>query len=137
MRNPIVLSVLAGLALAQSFVSVWDGVYSADQAGHGEELYAKECASCHAADLSGSGQAPELSGDDFKKEWDGQTLGDLFDRIATTMPADHPGSLTPDQNASIIALLLKSNGFPAGMMELQSDAGALKQIRFEAVRGKK
>jgi mono/diheme cytochrome c family protein len=140
-RNQIAFWVLAvgaiGCAMeAQSGASVWDGVYSAEQTARGEELYMKQCASCHAADLSGSGQAPELSGDDFKKEWDGKTLGDLFDRIATTMPADRPGTLTAEQNADVIALVLKSNGFPVGMMELKGDSDLLKLVRFQAVRGK-
>ena len=67
-----------------------DGVYTEAQAKRGEETYAKACASCHAADLSGSGQAPALADADFNKEWNSQPLSDLFDRIHTTMPADAP-----------------------------------------------
>ena len=37
----------------QPTASVWDGVYTEEQAGRGQALYAKECASCHGASLSG------------------------------------------------------------------------------------
>ena len=33
--------------------SVWDGVYTEEQAKRGEELYRKECASCHGYTLVG------------------------------------------------------------------------------------
>src|ERR1700677_4631375 len=36
--------------------SVWDGVYTAEQADRGKALYGKQCASCHGAGLDGSGQ---------------------------------------------------------------------------------
>lgn len=75
---------------------------------------------------------PGLSGEDFRKEWDGQTVGDLFARIQTTMPGDQPGKLSPDVNATILAFLLKSNGFPAGNTDLKGDNAALDKIKFQA-----
>lgn len=117
---------------AQSAGSVWDGVYSAAQASKGEALYKTECSSCHGADLEGSGPMPALSGEDFRKEWDGQTVGDLFARIQTTMPGDKPGKLSPDVNAAIVAFLLKSNSYPAGKTDLRGDTAVLDKIRFEA-----
>ena len=109
-----------------------DGVYSDAQATRGERTYGMACATCHAPDLSGSGQAPALADADFAKEWDRQPLADLFDRIRTTMPADAPGTLEGGDVAAVIAFLLKKAGMPAGSAELPSDAAALKSIAYAA-----
>lgn len=119
---------------AQAPKSVWDGVYTGTQAQRGEAAYHKLCASCHGDDLLGSGQAPPLSGNDFKANWNGQTVDDLFEEVQTSMPADSPGSLTREQTADLIAFLLKSNQFPAGKTDLASDAASLKEIKFEAAK---
>jgi mono/diheme cytochrome c family protein len=127
----------AGVVLrtrAQVPTSVWDGVYTEEQAGRGIPLYQQECASCHGKAMEGGGQTPPLAGDDFKGNWNGQPLGDLFDKMSTSMPADRPGKLSGGQNASILAYMLKQNGFPAGSAPLQGDAAALKSIRFESAR---
>ena len=121
-----------GLAAAQSPGSVWDGVYSDPQAAHGAALYQTACASCHGDKLQGKGQTPALTGSGFVMNWSGMTLGDLFDKMQTSMPADKPGSLSRQQNASLIAYLLNANKFPSGANELSSDAERLRQIRFEA-----
>src|ERR1700742_1093876 len=61
--------------------TVWDGVYSKDQAARGQAKYQTACSNCHQGDLSGSDQAPSLAGGDFTDRWDGQSVGDLADRI--------------------------------------------------------
>src|SRR2546426_10344397 len=73
--------------------SVWDGVYTEEQAKRGEPLYRKECASCHGDVLTGGESAPPLTGGAFLSNWNGLTLGDLFDRIRKTMPLSAPGRL--------------------------------------------
>ncbi len=120
----------------QQSASVWDGVYTQEQASRGKALYGKQCASCHGAALDGSGQAPPLAGADFKGNWNGQTADDLFEKMQSSMPADQPGKLSREQNAGILAFLLTSNGFPAGQKELPMDAAALQKIRFEAFKPK-
>ena len=107
-----------------------DGVYTAAQAARGEAVYARACASCHQADLSGDGQTPALSGKDFNIDWNDQSLGDLFERTRISMPADKPGSLQPAEVADVIAFLLKKGTFPAGSSEVPADVAALKTIRF-------
>ena len=76
--------------------------------------------------------APALAGVDFLDKWSGQTLGDLFQRIRTTMPRDKPGRLSPEVNSDITAYILNVNSFPGGKAELPHDAQTLRQIRFEA-----
>jgi S-disulfanyl-L-cysteine oxidoreductase SoxD len=114
--------------------SVWDGVYTQEQASRGKTLYSKECASCHGEALDGSGQAPPLAGADFKGNWNGQTADDLLEKMQASMPADQPGKLSREQNADILAFLLGFNEFPAGTKELPTDAAVLQKIRFEAAK---
>src|SRR5438105_8051005 len=80
--------------------SVWDGVYTEEQAKRGEEVYRKECAACHGDMLTGGESAPPLTGGAFQANWNGLTLGDLFDRIRKTMPLSKPGRLRSEEHTS-------------------------------------
>ena len=136
-RNTVALGAIAlGLLWAQGPTSVWDWIYSGEQARRGEAIYRKECGSCHGDQLEGLGHAPPLAGADFTIGWNGMTVGDLFERIQTTMPADQPGRLTREQNATLLAFLLNANKFPPGAAELSADGERLRQIRFEAAKQK-
>src|SRR5215472_2239857 len=106
--------LLAFAAFAQTTRSVWDGVYTQAQAKRGEVLYAEQCASCHGLALNGGESAPPLTGGEFMSNWNTLTVGDLFDRIRSTMPANNPGHLTRDQAADIVAQILTVNQFPPG-----------------------
>jgi S-disulfanyl-L-cysteine oxidoreductase SoxD len=128
---------LAAAALAQTTRSVWDGVYTAEQAKRGQDLYAKECASCHGSDLTGGESAPALAGPGFLSNWTSLTVGDLFERTRVSMPENDPGKLSRAQIADLIAYLLSANRFPAGKAELDKQAEALKQIRLDAEAPKK
>jgi mono/diheme cytochrome c family protein len=119
------------LVSAQSKTTL-DGVYTAAQAARGQKVYTDTCSSCHGEDLSGGGQAPALTGKDFNVDWIDLSLGDLFDRTKLSMPADKPGSLTPEQAADAIAFLLQKASFPAGGTELPGDSAALKTIKYVA-----
>jgi S-disulfanyl-L-cysteine oxidoreductase SoxD len=131
------LMLLLTMAIyAQPATSVWDGVYTQEQANRGKALYGQQCASCHGSTLDGSGTAPPLAGADFKGNWNGQTVDDLFEKIQTSMPADQPGKLSREQNADILAFLFISNGFPAGQKDLPTDAAVLAKIHFEAAKEK-
>jgi mono/diheme cytochrome c family protein len=112
--------------------NVWDGVYSADQAAQGKTLFAEKCATCHGADLSGAEMAPPLVGAIFLGDWVGQSAGDLFTRIHTTMPANDPGSLSNAQAAQALAYILSVNQFPAGATALPTDDAGLGQIAITA-----
>ncbi|HWB85822.1 MAG TPA: cytochrome c [Bryobacteraceae bacterium] len=131
--------VLAGVPriVAQTPSSVWDGVYTDEQAVRGEALYQHECASCHGTEMEGIEESPPLLGKDFKADWNGQALSKLFDKMRTSMPADHPGKLSAAQNADILAWILKENGFPHGASALTGDENTLKQIQFDSAKPEK
>jgi len=135
------LTVIAGaaaLSMADAWAepSVWDGIYTTAQAKRGQALYAKQCASCHRENLEGHGPTPSLAGSEFLERWDGQTVDDLFEKMQESMPADHPGSLSREQNAAILAFILGVNEFPAGEAELRSESEWLAKIRFQAAKPK-
>jgi S-disulfanyl-L-cysteine oxidoreductase SoxD len=139
-KTSLGIAALAAFTLfGQTTRSVWDGVYTPQQATRGEAIYGMECASCHGLVLNGGESAPPLTGGEFLSDWNGLTVGDLFDRIRTSMPADRPGHLTRQQNADVLAHILRANQFPAGQTELDTRSEVLKQISLEAVKpeGKK
>jgi len=115
---------------APSERSVWDGVYTEEQAKRGEALYEKRCSACHGDKLAGRESAPPLTGGAFLSNWNGLSLGDLFERIRKTMPQTSPGKLTRQQNADVLAYVLSFNKFPAGKTELYRQAEMLREIRF-------
>jgi mono/diheme cytochrome c family protein len=135
MRSALACGALAWLAsaavvLAQSpSRTVWDGAYTTEQAARGAPLYAANCAQCHGPALSGA-DGPALSGVEFAGNWNGLTLGDLFERIRTTMPADDPAKIGLQEKVDILAFMLRTSEFPAGMTELPKDAQVLMQIRY-------
>jgi mono/diheme cytochrome c family protein len=110
---------------------IWSGVYTDAQAKRGEGVANKSCVSCHGAELAGGEAGPTLVGLEFLGNWNSLSLGDFYDRIHATMPADAPGSLSPSDTADIMAYVLKLNKYPAGQKELSSDMAALGQIKIE------
>jgi mono/diheme cytochrome c family protein len=125
--------VVAFVLLPQARTT-WDGVYTDAQAKRGEAIYAERCASCHAPDLSGMDQAPALAGAEFRTEWDGLSMNDLFERTRISMPADQPGSLERLQVAEVVAFVLQKNGFPAGVTEMPAQPDQLKALTVAAKR---
>jgi len=108
--------------------TVWDGVYTEEQAGRGQTQYVQTCAACHGRDLRGGSIVPSLVEESFAFLYDGTTAGELFSRIQRLMPADRPNSLSSQSYRDIVAFILQSNKFPAGEKELDSDVDALRRI---------
>ena len=119
---------------AQGAQSVWDGVYTPEQAKRGEGLYSQGCLRCHGQDLMGGEMAPALSDGQFRSNWDGVPVGELFERIRVSMPADSPGSLSRQQYADILAYVFFKGGFPAGTTELATRTEMLQVVMFKATK---
>jgi quinoprotein glucose dehydrogenase len=126
------LTALHVTAGAQAPASVTAGVYTADQAKRGATIYAENCASCHGDTLAGNDPIPSLSGADFQGKW--KTVGDLFDKTSTSMPAMAPGSLSGPQVADVLAYVLSVNKYPAGSTELAGKLEPLMQITIEPAK---
>jgi len=114
--------------------SVWNGVYTEEQAERGRELYATQCIMCHGESLEGGGSVHALVGAEFAANWNGLSMGDLLDRTRTTMPMNKPGTLSRQQVADLLAFVLSANKFPAGAAELPRQAELLAQITFLATK---
>jgi cytochrome c len=128
------LCLLCSLPLAgqESHRTTWDGVYTEAQAKRGESIYIDSCSNCHGRTLEGLDMTPPLSGGAFMSNWDGLSIGDLVDRIRSSMPLDRPGALSRQENVDVVAYILRFDQFPAGKDELPRDTQILKQIQFKA-----
>jgi mono/diheme cytochrome c family protein len=103
--------------------STLDGVYTAEQAKRGKDVYFGNCRSCHSAATH--------TGATFAQWWQGKQLSDLFLYVATKMPKNDPGSLAPEDAADVVAYLLQLNAMPTGKAELLPDPDALAKYRIE------
>ena len=133
----VVALSLAGAAVEaaaqENRTTVWDGVYTAEQAARGEAVYKSHCLSCHQADFSGTEEASPLVGEPFMQAWREDTVGNLYTRVRNLMPFDEPATLGDAAYLDSVAYLLQANGFPAGSRELTA-AGAA-DVRIEAEDG--
>lgn len=138
----ISLFALYGQEAPKTQTSVWDGVYTAEQASHGQSLYNDTCFACHGADLMGSDLAGvdpagnnvirPLAGGKFLTKWNGRSLDELLNKIQTTMPSGNPGALSRDADRDIVAYILSVNAIPAGKTELTDQSDKLSLIRMDA-----
>lgn len=119
-------------AVAGQGRTVWDGVYTADQARRGAEVYERSCAECHGAELGGGDMAPGLVGVEFVYNWHGFSARDLFERLRVSMPPDRPARVSRREKADVLAFIFEANGMPAGDAELAARAGPLGAIQFLA-----
>jgi mono/diheme cytochrome c family protein len=135
----LTVSALGGAQLAELEAqqtdetrSVRDGVYTQEQLERGRATFDEECSFCHGYELEGGEEAPALTGGAFLSDWNGLTLGELSDRIRTTMPPDKPRSLSRQQISDILSLILGENRFPAGESELASRPRILRRIKIDS-----
>src|SRR5689334_8701588 len=92
------------------------GPYTADQVGAGRAAFQTNCASCHAANLSGA-EGPELAGSNFLAQWGDRTAAALINFMQSTMP---PGgaALPGDSYVNLAAFILDANSARAGNQAL-------------------
>lgn len=129
----LTLSMLKSeLVLAENKLSVWDGVYTEAQARRGEQRYMELCSICHGQDLGGIEESPSLKLGSFIYNWDGGSVGVLFQRIRKTMPLVEPSSISRKIKADILAYIMEENNFPAGDIELPYRTQDLNQISWDA-----
>ena len=108
----------AGLTALAAPPSVTDEIYSATQADSGEVLYAEHCLACHDKKYF----RPVL------RRWEGQSLGVFYTVMVTSMPQRHPGALSLEEYADILAYILSLSRYPAGEEPLQSEPEALNDV---------
>jgi mono/diheme cytochrome c family protein len=123
---PLLTSAGSVLLKAQAGVrTVWDGVYTDAQAARGTLVFSQSCSNCHT--LASQGKGP-LTGEKFWEGFAQRTVGDLLTFVRTNMPNGNGGSLPASSYNDLVALILKSNGFPGGTAELAPGTIAGVQI---------
>jgi S-disulfanyl-L-cysteine oxidoreductase SoxD len=124
-------------APAISEKTVWDGVYTAEQARRGAQFYRQFCSRCHDENLGGkSAGAPPLVGMPFFDRWRDLSVFDLSFGIQSGMPHRDPGIPPPGTVTflpfatitDIVTFLLQFNGLPDASRELPTDIDTLRQI---------
>ena len=105
-------------------------LFSDAQAARGDALYAENCAQCHRFDLTGGDLAPALTGPAFTLRWAPKPLSELFDYMRTQMPLNSPGGMGAQQNADMLAFLLKKSGYAAGKTDLPATTEALSRVKL-------
>jgi len=115
--------------MAQPRATVWDGVFTAEQAARGKTIFAAACTDCHGANLSAPNRLP-LKGEVFLNHWMEGGLEALFARVQS-MP--NRANLNENAHLDVLAFLLDANGFPAGSRELK--AAAIPAIQVQGRNG--
>ena len=105
--------------------TVWDGVYTDAQAERATATFSSTCSRCHT--LGADGNRP-LSGDKFWEGYTQKTVADLLAFVSKNMPNGQGGTLSPGTYNDLVALILKTNGFPAGTTEVTPETVTGVQI---------
>lgn len=122
-----VASIRAELDAPGEVVTIWDGVYTREQAEAGRAPYSGSCGLCHGRRLNGVADdndmqsGPPLAGNRFLRNWNGRSIGSLFTYTHFTMPLSNPGFLPDEDYAAIIAYMLEVTDVPAGDTPLSID----------------
>jgi len=124
MRSVLALGIAAFCATAlisaqaPATKTVWDGVYTDAQAQRAMATYDSICSRCHT--LTGQGKGA-LTGDAFWTAFTQKSVADLLTYVKTNMPNGNGGSLPASTYNDLVALILKSNGFPAGDVDVSPE----------------
>lgn len=118
-------------------VSVWDGVYTDEQAERGEQFYRASCSQCHGIRLDGAAEDPDMSGSPavararLIRSWEDQSVASLFEYTRGSMPEQNPGSMSNEQIADILAYMFQVSNMPSGDEELSPNPADLGRIIVE------
>lgn len=93
------------------------GVYTAEQAGRGRQVFAQICSECH--------DASDWTDPAFLGRWEEASVFRLWHWIYGRMPHGNPGSLTREQVTDALAYIFELNGLPPGAAELGTDDDSL------------
>ncbi|GLQ56114.1 c-type cytochrome [Devosia nitrariae] len=131
-----VLITMPVTVAAQEEQSIWEGVYTQEQAARGEKVNSGVCAKCHGLRGDGANEpdqpgGPAIARYSFLRKWDGTSLAALFTYVKTEMPPDNPASRSDQDYIDVIAHMLALSGAPTGETELPTDIETLDYIFIE------
>ncbi|GAC1311770.1 MAG: hypothetical protein NVSMB21_21650 [Vulcanimicrobiaceae bacterium] len=135
----VALAAFGALAITATPAHAQSGSYTPAHAATGASVYAANCASCHAQNLSG-GAGPALTGATFHKAIAAnyRTAAQLHDFIAKQMPLNAPGSLSKENYLAVTAYVMRKNGIEAGSAPLSvQNAGTVNLARAKTAKAAK
>lgn len=114
-------------------------VFTMAQAQAGRKVFMTHCIACHGTNLQGV-SAPAVAGKAFlgPVKSNGWNVSDAEYLIATSMPFNAPGTLTPNEQADVLAFILAENCYPSGktMLSTKEDA-VLQHVKLGPLPGVK
>jgi ankyrin repeat protein len=108
--------------------TIWDGVFTDQQAQRGQQVYQRACAACHLDSLQGDAVSPPLTGSGFLARFTGQSAHEMVQNLRASMPQNAPDSLGDRAYIDLVSYLLKANGSKTGALELPLDVAELEKI---------
>lgn len=108
--------------------TIYDGVFTEEQAAAGREHYMGTCATCHENTARGGPGAPGLIAYTLNNKYADMPLFSYFDYMRQNMPPGQPGWFVDEEYAEIVAFLLQMHGAPAGDTALPADEEGLSAI---------
>ena len=99
--------------------TIWDGVYTPNQAQRGAGNFETFCSSCHRTGFRGAG---------FMNRWREDNLASLYTFIRNNMPVGNPGVASPSEYIDIVAWILSTNDVPAGNLDLTPAVASAIQV---------
>jgi mono/diheme cytochrome c family protein len=108
--------------------TIWDGVFTEQQAQRGQQVYQRACAACHLDTLQGDTVSPPLIGSGFIARFTGQSAHEMVQNLRGSMPQNAPDSLGDRAYIDLVSYLLKQNGSKTGALELPLDVAELEKI---------
>jgi cytochrome c553 len=115
-------------AVAAQSKTVWDGVYTEQQAARGALSFATSCARCHGGTTTDGEDGRSLAGERFWKSFRESTVDHLLDYVSRNMPNGAGGTLSDNTYADLVAFILSRNALPPGTSELTKEAAVGVQI---------
>jgi mono/diheme cytochrome c family protein len=120
----LVAVTAAAAATVTGQASTTPAPFTPEQAEAGRRAYAASCAACHAGDLGGGAEAPELAGANFASAWRDRTTKDLIQYVQGMPPE---GARLPlAEYLAIAAYVLQQNGAQPGASMLTETTAAVR-----------
>ena len=99
--------------------TIWDGVFTAEQAAAGGSLYTQYCQGCHGKTGRGTPGGPGVTGANLNKKWEETSLLDFWTFAHTNMPPGAAGRIGSEQDyVNIVAYIMDMHGAEPGESEL-------------------
>ncbi len=108
--------------------TIYDGVFTAEQAEVGKAVYTANCASCHANSMRGGPGGKRIIASVINTKYADLPLSAYFGFMQSAMPPGQEGSLTDKEYIDTLAYILQTHGAEPGDQELTADYEKLDYI---------